>query len=161
MTLLERRLFDEIEIQRLAASYSHAVMRLDGRAAAATYTGNGVLTAFYKPDIIGRAAIADALALTLEPLAFLNQNCGAGIIAVDGDSATASWTVTELLQRKGEKNLSCCFGSYQDRLSRTADGWRFEHRTFLPFFRGRLEAEGRSYPRPAFAGSTGPRSRLA
>jgi len=34
---LERRLIDEVEIQRLAAAYSHAVMRLDGLAAAATY----------------------------------------------------------------------------------------------------------------------------
>ncbi|MCR5870994.1 MULTISPECIES: nuclear transport factor 2 family protein [unclassified Sphingomonas] len=159
--LLERRLIDEIEIQRLAAAYSHAVMRLDGAAAAATYAEDGVLTAFSKPGIVGRAAIAEALILTLEPLAFLNQNCGAGIISVDGDSATASWTVTELLQRKGEDRLSCCFGSYQDRLVRTADGWRFAHRTFVPFFRGRIEADGRSYPNPAFTGPAGPQSALS
>jgi len=161
MTPLERRLLDEIEIQRLAAAYSHAVMRLDGAAAAATYAEDGVLTAFYKPDIIGHAAITEALTLTLEPLAFLNQNCGAGIIDVDGDTASASWSVTELLQRKGETHLSCCFGSYQDWLVCTADGWRFAHRTFLPFFRGRIEAEGRSYPDPAFTGPVGPSPSLS
>lgn len=156
MTPLERHLFDEIEIQRLAAAYSHAVMQRDGIAAAAAYAADGVLTAFYKADIIGREAIAEALTLTLAPLAFLNQSCGAGVIDVAGDVATASWTVTELLQRKGEDGLSCCFGSYQDRLVRTNDGWRFAQRTFLPFFRGRIAAEGRSYPEPVFARSAGP-----
>lgn len=97
MTPLERRLLDEIEIQRLAAAYSHAVMRLDGVAAASVYAEDGVLTAFYKPDIVGRAAIAEALTLTLAPLEFVAQTCGAGLIHIDGDSATATWTVTELL----------------------------------------------------------------
>lgn len=156
MTPLERRLLDEIEIQRLAAAYSHAAMRLDGAAAAATYAEDGVLTAFYKSPIVGRAAIAEALTLTLAPLAFLNQTCGAGVIDVAGDGATARWTVTELLRRHDEESLSCCFGSYEDRLVRTADGWRFAARTFLPFFRGRIAGEGRAYPDPAFTGPVGP-----
>ena len=151
MTPLERRLLDEIEIQRLAAAYSHAVMRLDGPAAAATYAQDGVLTAFYKPDIVGRAAIAEALTLTLAPLDFLAQNCAAGVIDVQGDIATATWTVTELLKRRGEEKLSCCFGSYEDQLVRSTTGWRFAHRRFLPFFRGDIEAEGRTYPPAAFA----------
>jgi hypothetical protein len=118
-----------LEIQRLAAAYSHAAMRLDGMAAAATYAEDGVLTAFYKPAIVGRAAIAEALTLTLAPLAFLNQMCAAGVIDVQGDGSTASWTVTELLRRKDEDRLSCCFGSYQDQLVRTSEGWRFASRT--------------------------------
>lgn len=150
MTPLERRLLDEIEIQRLAAAYSHAAMRLDGVAAASVYAEDGVLTAFYKPDIVGRAAIAEALTLTLAPLEFLAQTCGAGVIAVDGDSATATWTVTELLRRRGDEGLSCCFGSYEDRLVRTLEGWRFAHRRFLPFYRGAIESSGRGYPSPGF-----------
>lgn len=150
MTPLERRLLDEIEIQRLAAAYSHAVMRLDGVAAAAVYTEDGVLTAFYKPDIVGRAAIAEALTLTLAPLEFLAQTCGAGVIHIDGDSATATWTVTELLKRREDTGLSCCFGSYEDRLVRAPEGWRFAHRRFLPFYRGAIESAGRGYPPPAF-----------
>jgi ketosteroid isomerase-like protein len=146
MTPLERRLLDEMAIQRLAAAYSHAIMRLDGHAAAATYTQDGVLTAFYKPDIVGQIAIAEVLATTLEPLDFLAQSCGAGVIDVQGDAATATWTVTELLKRRDEENLSCCFGSYEDKLMRCAEGWRFTHRRFLPFFRGGIEAQGRTYP---------------
>jgi hypothetical protein len=44
---------------------------------------------------------------------------------------------------------------------RTADGWRFSHRTFIPFFRGRIEADGRSYPNPAFSGPAGPPGALS
>jgi ketosteroid isomerase-like protein len=150
VTPLERRLLDEIEIQRLASAYSHAAMRRDGVAAASVYAEDGVLTAFYKPDIVGRAAIAAALTLTLAPLEFLAQTCGAGVIHIDGDRATATWTVTELLKRRGEDGLACCFGSYEDRLVRTAEGWRFAHRRFLPFYRGAIEGAGRSYPEPAF-----------
>jgi ketosteroid isomerase-like protein len=150
MSPLERRLLDEIEIQRLAAAYSHAAMRLDGAAAASVYAEDGVLTAFYKPDIIGRAAIAEALTLTFAPLEFLAQTCGAGVIDVDGDTAIATWTVTELLKRREGEGLACCFGSYEDRLVRTADGWRFAHRRFLPFYRGSVAGGGRAYGEPGF-----------
>ncbi|OJY53911.1 nuclear transport factor 2 family protein [Sphingomonas sp. 67-41] len=150
MTSLERQLLDEIEIQRLAAAYSHAAMRLDGAAAAAVYAEDGVLTAFYKAEIIGRAAIAEALTLTFAPLEFLAQTCGAGVIRIDGDTAIATWTVSELLKRHGEEGLACCFGSYEDQLVRTPEGWRFAHRRFLPFYRGMIESAGRSYPSPAF-----------
>lgn len=62
------RLRDEIEIQRLAAAYSHAVMRLD--AVAAVYAEDGMLTAFHQDAIIGRAAISHALELTFAPSPF-------------------------------------------------------------------------------------------
>jgi ketosteroid isomerase-like protein len=150
VTALDHRLLDEIEIQRLAAAYSHAAMRLDGTAAALVYAEDGVLTAFYKPDIVGRAAIGEALTLTFAPLEFLAQTCGAGVIKVDGDTATATWTVSELLKRREDEGLACCFGSYEDRLVRTPEGWRFVHRRFLPFYRGALAAEGRAYRAPEF-----------
>src|SRR3546814_8546714 len=87
MTPLERRMFDELEIQKLAAAYSHAVMRRDGQAAAAVYTEDGILSAFYAPDIIGRQAIAEILTQTLAPIQFIIQSCTAGVINVDGDAA--------------------------------------------------------------------------
>ena len=161
MSPLERRLLDEVEIQRLPA-YSHACMRLDGTAAAATYAEDGVLAAFYKPEIVGRAAIAAALVATLAPLEFLAQSCTAGIIDVEGDAATATWTVVELLRGRGDDAPSCCFGSYEDRLTRTAKGWRFAHRRFLPFYRGGLGG-GKGYGEPGFERPLGdwPPHRLA
>lgn len=143
-----QQLSDKQEIQQLANAYSHAVMRLDGVAAAQVYADNGVLSAFRGPDIIGRAAIADALVMTLEPLRFLSQTCAAGMIEINGDTARASWSVSELLQHKDKEPLSCCFGNYDDDLVRTPDGWRFARRRFNPFFRGSIKAEGREYDAP-------------
>lgn len=156
MTPLERRLLDEVEIHRLAASYSHAVMRLDGEAAASVYTADGVLIAFHKPEIRGRVAISEALTATLGQLEFLTQTCAAGIIDVAGDAATASWTVTELLKRPDEDALACCFGSYEDHLVRTGEGWRFARRRFQPFYRGGVSGEGRFYRAPDFERSLQP-----
>lgn len=148
------RLRDEIEIQRLAAAYSHAVMRLDAVAAAAVYAEDGMLTAFHKDSIVGRVAIGHALERTFAPLAFLAQTCGAGIIVVEDDRASATWTVSEFLRVKDEDAISCCIGSYDDTLVRTAQGWRFAHRRFLPFYRGPLSG-GRSYPHPEWARGLG------
>jgi ketosteroid isomerase-like protein len=144
-----RRLGDEIEINRLLAAYSHAVMRLDPVASAAVYTENGVLSAFNGPDIVGRAAIEAAFVATFTPVRFLIQNCGASVIEVDGDTARASSSVSEILQMKNGEQLSCCFGNYDDVLVRTADGWRFARRRFNPFFRGNLQSDGKKYADPA------------
>lgn len=149
MTPLERRLLDEAEIQRLGAAYSHACMRLDGTAAAQTYARDGVLTAFHNAPLNGRDAIAAALQATLERLTFLAQSCTAGIITVDGDCASAKWTVIELFAAHADEGPSCCLGSYDDSLVRTDDGWRFAHRRFLPFYRGGME-RGKTYAAPGF-----------
>lgn len=144
-----RRLSDEIEIGRLLAAYSHAVMRLDPKAAAAVYADDGVLSAFNGPDIVGREAIEAAFTSTFSPLRFLIQNCGACVIEVDGDRARVSSSVSELLQAKGKEQLSCCFGNYDDHLVRTTTGWRFARRRFNPFFRGNLQSDGKQYADPA------------
>lgn len=144
-----RRLSDEIEITRLIAAYSHAVMRLDPAAAAAVYAEDGVLSAFNGPDIVGRAAIEAAFVAAFSPVRFLIQNCGACVVEVDGDTARASSSVSELLQGKGKDELSCCFGNYDDELVRTAAGWRFQRRRFNPFFRGTLQSDGKQYADPA------------
>jgi ketosteroid isomerase-like protein len=137
-----RRLRDEIEINRLLAAYSHAVMRLDAAASAAVYTEDGVLSAFSGPDVIGRAKIERMLGKVYAPLRFLSQNCGSVVIAIDGDSARASSSVSEFVQYKDKDPLSCCFGNYDDDLVRTPEGWRFTRRRFNPFFSGTLQSDG-------------------
>jgi ketosteroid isomerase-like protein len=144
-----RRMSDEIEINRLLAAYSHAVMRLDPAGAAAVYAEDGVLSAFNGPDIVGRTMIEATFVKVFAPVRFLIQNCGAVVIEVDGDRARASSSVSELLQSKGSDQVSCCFGNYDDDLVRTADGWRFAKRRFNPFYRGNLQSEGKQYDDPA------------
>lgn len=139
-------LFDEQAIRSLAAAYSYAVMQRDGKAAAATYAVEGELTAFEGPAIVGREAIAKTLCNILEPLAFIVQSCTAGIIDVSGDQARASWSVSEWYSHAAREGLGCCFGVYEDVLSRQQNGWRFQHRIFKPFYRGTLPAQGKLYP---------------
>jgi ketosteroid isomerase-like protein len=141
-----RRLRDEIEINRLIAAYSHAVMRLDAAGSAAVYTEDGVLSAFSGPDVVGRDRIERMLGKVYAPLRFLSQNCGSVVIAVEGDSARASSSVSEFVQYKDKDPLSCCFGNYDDDLVRTAEGWRFTRRRFNPFFSGTLQSDGTAFP---------------
>ncbi|GLZ84451.1 hypothetical protein Pres01_05020 [Metapseudomonas resinovorans] len=150
MTASEQRLIDELNIQKLTAAYSHAIMRLDARAAAATYAENGILSAFYAPDIIGRQAIAKILTTTLSPIQFICQTSTAGVIDVDGDQARASWTITELLRFRDKDELACCFGLYEDVLERHPGGWHFVSRRFVPFYRGSIPSTGKTYQVPPF-----------
>lgn len=140
------RLRDEIEINRLIAAYSHAVMRLDAGASAAVYTEDGVLSAFSGPDVVGRDKIERMLGKVYAPLRFLSQNCGSVVIEVDGDSARVSSSVAEFVQYKDKNPLSCCFGNYDDSLVRTDAGWRFTRRRFNPFFSGTLQSDGTAFP---------------
>lgn len=141
-----RRLQDEIEINRLIAAYSHAVMRLDAAGSAAVYTEDGVLSAFSGPDVVGREKIERMLGKVYAPLRFLSQNCGSVVIEVTGDSARASSSVAEFVQYKDKDPLGCCFGNYDDTLVRTDAGWRFTRRRFNPFFSGTLQSDGTAFP---------------
>jgi hypothetical protein len=147
--LASERLLHESAIGNLCAAYSHAVARLDAVAAAAVYAEDGVLSAFSFPELVGRDAIAQALEQILAPLAFLVQTCSAGVVDVRGDEARASWSVTEWFRYRDKDGLGCCFGMYEDRLVRGAEGWRFAYRRFHPFYRGVEPASGKSYPPPA------------
>lgn len=137
-----QRLTDEIEINRLIAAYSHAVMRLDAVGSAAVYTEDGVLSAFSAPDVIGRQKIERILGKVYAPLRFLLQNCGSVVVHVEGDTARVSSSVAEFVQYKDKDPLSCCFGNYDDKLIRTSEGWRFTRRRFSPFFSGTLQSDG-------------------
>lgn len=140
---------EERAIHDLVAQYADAAGRLDHDAAAATYAQEGVLSAFSVPEIVGRARIAAALEQTFAPLAFLSHQHSGGLVRVEGDRATARWTVQEWFATKGEAGLGACFGSYDDRLIRDGDRWRFARRRFHPLWRGRVPAKGRCYAAPS------------
>jgi hypothetical protein len=150
-------LHDDHAIRNLAACYSHAVAKQDGAAAAATYTEDGVLSAFSGPEIVGRLKLVEVFTQTFTALDFIVQTCSAGMIDVQGDRARASWSVSEWYRHKGEVELGCCFGLYEDQLVRTPAGWRFERRRFHPFYRGSSPSSGKLYRRPeAFANDYSP-----
>jgi uncharacterized protein (TIGR02246 family) len=139
---------DELEIQALADSYSDAVRRGDAEQAAATYADDGVLMAFTGPEIVGRPAIAKALARVLSPMTFVMQTCAGGIIQVDGDRATARWSVTEWMNRRDTDEVRVMLGVYEDLIVRTPQGWRFARRRFHPFYGGEPSGGGKVHPTP-------------
>ncbi|MEE2059209.1 nuclear transport factor 2 family protein [Rhodococcus artemisiae] len=143
MSDLDRSLLDELAIRKLTDAYSHAVMRGDGRAAAACYAENGILSAYSAPDVIGRDRIGSILEKTLSPLTFMVLTCANGVIEVVGDNAVASWSVSEWLAVDGQEELNCNFGVYEDSLARFPEGWRFIRRRFQVFSRGKVPYSGK------------------
>lgn len=62
-----------------------------------------------------------------------------GLIAIDGDHASARWSTIELAVRCKSTDLSCIFGRYEDELVRLPEGWRFKKRSFTLAGRTLLE----------------------
>jgi hypothetical protein len=87
----------------------------------------------------------------LLPLQFICQTASAGVIDVQEDTAHATWTITEYYKLKDTEELGCCFGMYEDTLSRCLEGWRFAHRRFTPFYRGTIASKGKTYRMPEFS----------
>ncbi|MEE2030853.1 MULTISPECIES: nuclear transport factor 2 family protein [Rhodococcus] len=148
MTDRDRSLLDELAIRKLTDAYSHAVMRGDGSAAAACYSENGILSAYNAPDVVGRDRIGSILDSTLAPLKFMILTCTNGIVEVAGDTAVASWSVSEWLAVDDGDKLNCNFGVYEDTLVRLDEGWRFTRRRFQVFGRGQVPFSGKFSPRP-------------
>jgi uncharacterized protein (TIGR02246 family) len=136
-------LIDESEIRALAARYSDHVRRADGKGAAETYADDGVLMAFSGPEIVGRAAVAEALTRVLPPTTHVMQTCEGGLIEVDGDTAKARWSVTEWIMNKENQEVRVSLGVYEDHLVRTPEGWRFKRRRFHPLYAGDPSGGGR------------------
>jgi len=148
VTDLDRSLLDELAIRKLTDAYSHAVMRGDGFAAAACYSESGILSAYKAPDIVGRDKIGTILDKTLTPLKFMILTCTNGVVEVAGDTAVASWSVSEWLAVEDGETLTCNFGVYEDTLARFAEGWRFTLRRFQVFSRGQVPFSGRFSSQP-------------
>jgi uncharacterized protein (TIGR02246 family) len=124
-----RRLTDDDAIRRLTASYSNAVARCDARRAASIYVEDGRVSIAGR-ETIGRLAIEEGMRQSFAAFSLLQMIAHGGLIRVDGDEADASWSTTELAIRRGSDTLDIIFGRYEDRLVRSAEGWRFARRVF-------------------------------
>ncbi|WP_447762506.1 nuclear transport factor 2 family protein [Sphingopyxis panaciterrae] len=115
---------DRDEIRDLLARYTYHGDR--GRLDAMTgcFAGDGVLEYLGKAPK-GPAAIKAALSAgRRDPrLTFVRHHITNPLIAVEGDQATARSYFT-VHSNFGPDHS----GTYDDRLERTADGWRFAHR---------------------------------
>lgn len=122
---------DEIAIQQTLNTYSVSATRGNLEAMVATFAPDGV---WEVPGIEarfeGREAIlagASAITGTIEYMVQLNAPA---IIEVDGDTATAHSIIRECGKYAGRQACLEVLGLYDDKLVRTADGWRFALRVF-------------------------------
>jgi ketosteroid isomerase-like protein len=131
---------DHLAIRMLVDQYSDAANSLDAHGMAAVYTEDAVLISFGSP-FEGRAAIEKVFGETIGVMQLMNQVCSGGVITVDGDRATARWSVTEFAKREAQDKLELFLGNYEDELVRTAEGWLFSKRVLTRRMQCRFEAQ--------------------
>jgi len=148
MTTSEQASIDELAVRQLAAAYSDAVNRGSVEDMAATYADDGVLSAFGAPDVVGRANILATFKEMYSGYRWIFQMTHSGTIEIVGDQAWSRWWVSEQSQSNSGKGGEF-LGVYQDRVIRTAEGWRFAQRILQGVYLGRREFEGKVFDRPA------------
>lgn len=148
----ESRAADIVAINHLAASYAEAMCRSAIDEAVQTYADDGVLSSPTTDDAVGRAAIAEVIARTVAGLDFVFQTVHQGLVLVDGDSATATFPITEWARRTRDGRGILFLGVYHDDVVRTDDGWRFARRRLVPRIMGRPDfLTGQLHELPATA----------
>ena len=119
---------DVLEIQQLVARYNFAVDGGDADAFADTFTAEGVFTVAGQ-EMRGHDALR----------AFVEGRTGIGprrhvvssiLVDGDGDAATLRAYLQVVAKADDGSFAVSTQGTYDDRLVRTGDGWRFSARTF-------------------------------
>lgn len=129
-------LLAEQEISRLIISYAQLNDAGQWPAVAALYTEDGRMSRPTAPDdfIVGRAQILDSF--MARPPRAARHICANILVRLDGPTmATATSQILLFVGETGEPGalpqqsaLPPMVGTYQDRLVRTAEGWRFAER---------------------------------
>lgn len=122
---------DHYEVQRVITAYSLLTGRGDWDPVVAMFTEDAVWDIPHlNLSFAGLEAIRGALAMLAGGLDFVLQHNAPALIEVDGDVATARSGIREGGKLKGRDLCVEYLGIYQDRLVRTAAGWKFSRRTF-------------------------------
>lgn len=125
------RLADEREILRLNARYNWACYDRDPDTYADCFVEDGVYESGDSGGRnCGRQELRQGIINAKNSTWLMGHVTADSVIDVDGDDATQK--VFVLLYRRESADGSNEFfasGRYSDRLRRTADGWRFVHRT--------------------------------
>jgi ketosteroid isomerase-like protein len=121
---------DRVEIGALQGEFTDAVMMRDYDRVASLFTPDGALRMPNVPvELAGQDQIRAWGARVPDFVEFLVQNTHAGIIQLDGDTATGRAYMSELIGvRDGTSDLN--YAIYHDRYQRTAGGWKFSERVY-------------------------------
>jgi uncharacterized protein (TIGR02246 family) len=126
-----RWLIDRTQIRELTARYNRCFDDGDPEGFAATFTEDGKMEVEGSFSVSGRDALAEMVRHT--PYGVVHVTVDA-TVEVDGDRAVQDVTLVVLARpgrddRPGTRTKLTNSGRYHDELVRTADGWRFGHRT--------------------------------
>jgi uncharacterized protein (TIGR02246 family) len=126
-----RWLVDSARIRELTARYNRCFDDGDPEGFAGTFTEDGVMEVEGTFRVDGRAALAEMVRHT--PYGVVHVTVDA-TVEVDGDRAVQDVKMLVLSRPgptspEGTKTKLTNSGRYHDELVRTADGWRFTHRT--------------------------------
>src|SRR5690242_3036151 len=121
---------DRVEIEALRGEFTDAVMMRDYDRVATLFIPDGALRMPNVPvDLSGHEAIRGWGEKVPTVLEFLVQTTHAGVIRLDGDTASGRAYLQEVIRTlDGRSEVN--FAIYHDRYRRTADGWRFTERVY-------------------------------
>jgi 3-phenylpropionate/cinnamic acid dioxygenase small subunit len=122
-------LADRLEIQDVLVRYATALDGRDWPLLGEVFTP-GAIAVYDGGRFEGIDAIVAICRRSLEPLTSSQHLLGNFAVRVDGDRATSSCYLHAQHFRVGDRGLNTYVmaGTYRDRLIRTHDGWRIEHR---------------------------------
>jgi hypothetical protein len=122
---------DELAIRALAYAFTDAVNRRDAGAFESLWDENGIweIGAPLHSIANGAADIAAHMIQLAEPFEFFVQQAHSGGGVIDGDQATARWSVQETgrARNKGPYNNHAF---YEDELVKREGAWRFARRSY-------------------------------
>lgn len=139
---------DRVEIEALRGEFTDAAMMRDRARFASLFTEDGALR---MPDIpvelLGREEIRAGGEALQARWDFFVQTTHAGVIELDGDTATGRTYIQELFRTlDGVEGQN--FAIYHDRYRRTPDGWKFAERVYEIRYLDTTPLAG-SAPRPS------------
>ena len=122
---------DETAIQQLLNRYTQSANAYDHHGVASTFTDDGEWNLTSMDKIMkGRGDIVATASRVSEKFSLMVLINSPAAIEVDGDCATAISTVRESARLAETGAAIEILGRYEDRLVRTAAGWRFAERKF-------------------------------
>jgi uncharacterized protein (TIGR02246 family) len=126
-----RWLIDRARIRELTARYNRCFDDGDPDGFAATFTEDGVMEVEGTFRVQGRDGLAEMVRHTAYGVVHVTVDA---TVEVDGDRAVQDVKLLVLARpgpdaAAGAKSKLTNSGRYHDELVRTADGWRFAHRT--------------------------------
>jgi ketosteroid isomerase-like protein len=121
---------DELQIRQLVASYADAVNRVDGDQWAKTWAENGAWVLPGLGAVAGKENVVNLWQQAMKGFEFVAQLVYQGTVAIDGDTATGRWYLSEHLRPAGSSDGMFNIGTYADEYQKVDGDWLFTKRDY-------------------------------